>query len=87
VDVLDQEVVGDQVVVRLRVRGGRLEQLADVLGGASSGEAEQRQRILQGQSPNLIGDQAGLARRNPDVAGAGVDDGALRGLLLCCRLA
>jgi hypothetical protein len=35
VDVLDQEIVGDQVVVRLGVGGGGLEQLADVLGGAA----------------------------------------------------
>jgi hypothetical protein len=86
VDVLDHEVVRDEVVVRLGVGRGGLDQLADVLGRAAGGEAKQGQRVIEGQAPNLVGDQARLTRGDADEAGAGVDDrsfGGLLGLRLC----
>src|SRR5262249_9202144 len=82
VDVLDEEVVGDQIVIGLGVGGGRLDQLADVLRRAPGGEAEQRQRVLDRQAANLVGDQAQLALCGAHEAGARVHDRARRRLLL-----
>ena len=56
------EVVGDQVVVRLRVGGRGLDQLADVLRGAARGEAEQRQRVLDAAGPGPGRRPAGALR-------------------------
>ena len=51
-----------------------VDQLRDVLGRAAGGEAKQGLGVLERQAADLVGDQASLARRDADVAGAGVDE-------------
>ena len=73
-DLGDPHLVGDEIVVVFGVGGGRLDQLADVVRGAARGELEQRAGLVDVQAADLVGDEPRLARRNPDVAGAGPDD-------------
>src|SRR5215213_1292418 len=73
-DLRNSHLVGDEVMVVFRVGGRRVDQLADVVGGAARRELEQGARLLDVQPADLVGDEPRLAGRHPHVAGAGSDD-------------
>src|SRR6202012_2818802 len=79
-DRRDPHLVADQVVVVLRVGGGRVDQLLDVASGVAGREGKQRAGLLDVHAADLIGDQARLARGDPHVFGAGADNRHLAGV-------
>src|ERR1700747_890691 len=56
----DAHLVAYEVVVVLRIGGGRLDQLLDVARGAPRRELQQRQGLLDVEAADLVGDEAGL---------------------------
>src|SRR5690349_4298758 len=57
VGVLDLQLVADELVVVLGVRDGRLEQLAPVARRLPGSEVEDRARLLDGLSADVVADE------------------------------
>src|SRR5690606_24591148 len=55
------------------VGGGRLDHLGDVASGRTRRKLKQCPGVVDVLAPDLIGDQAGLARRDADVLGGSPD--------------
>src|SRR4051794_24379221 len=82
-DLMDAELIGEELVVVLRVRDCRLEDLQNRYGSCTRGVSEYRTRLVDRLSADVVHDQARLARRRSDVLGLSTDEdrfGHLRAL-------
>src|SRR6476661_2954778 len=73
----DLQVVAEQLVVVLRVRDGRLEQLAPVARDVAGRERQDRARLDDGLAADVVAHQARLAGGGADVLGVGAHGDAL----------
>src|SRR3954453_19072353 len=69
----DLQLVADELVVGLRVRDCRFENLAPVTGGRAGGEVEDRAGLGHRLAADVIAHEPGLAGGGADVASAGAD--------------
>src|SRR5262245_31083409 len=69
--VEDDQVLGREVVVVLRVRGRALEHARDITRGALGHEPQQRSGLLDRLALDRRGDETGLAGRAAEVLGSG----------------
>src|SRR3954452_2208259 len=83
----DPQIVAQQLVVVLRVRDGRLEQLQPRLGGRARGEGEDGARLDHVLAADVVADQPGLAGRRPYVLGLPADEDARLGAAPAVALA
>src|SRR3954468_10623961 len=83
----DAEIVAEQLVVVLRVRDGRLEQLEPRLGGRARGEGENGARLDHVLAADVVADQAGLAGGRAHVLGLRADQDARLGTAAAVALA
>src|SRR4051812_43005675 len=78
----DLQVVAVEVVVVLRVGDRGLEQLLPGLCNVARGEGEDGARLLDRLAPDVVADQAGLARGRAHVARLRADDGEPTGIAI-----
>src|SRR5581483_1456910 len=68
-DRLDVEILADELVIVLRVRHCRLEQLAPIARDCAGGMSEDSSRLFDALSSDVVADQSSLASRGADVFG------------------
>src|SRR3954464_5581420 len=73
VRLADEELVGDQLVVVLRVGDRGLQQLKHVARRGARRVQEERARLVDPLAADVVDHEAGLARRAADVLGARAD--------------